>query len=79
MNPPDIHSSASCRARAARVSALAMFAPSGGTPTSLFERPPPGLERGAVTVPAWLVVLAGALALLVVLVFYARLARRRRS
>lgn len=53
--------------------------PLSSEPRVVIERPPPGLERGKQSAPAWAVALLGALALLLVLGFYGRKLVRRRT
>jgi hypothetical protein len=44
----------------------------------LVERPPPGLARGREAGPEWLIALLGGAAVLLALVFYFRVLRRKR-
>jgi hypothetical protein len=48
-------------------------------PTVVVERPAPGLGRGRLEAPFWLVVLLGVLSLTITAVFYVRRLRRRKS
>jgi len=57
----------------------ATFAPGSDPvgPTTVIERPPPGLARGHYPVPAWVVTTLGAAVLLTGIVYFAwRLVRR---
>ena len=53
--------------------------PSPGGPTVVYERPPPGLARGKLAAPAWVVVVLGLVLVAAIVAFFVMRHRRDKA